>query len=195
MNTSVVYSATPSLGTDTISPMPRRSTHPPTIAYQMERTWLGTWRRYTHPDGGLFAEYRSRHSLLGLPLIHYARGISPETGSREVARGVLAVGRVAVGVVAVGQVALGLIGIGQFSLGLLLGIGQLTLGPVALGQVALGGVAVGQLVMGYLAVGQYALGHYVLAQGGTGVHILSQHHVDPEAQRFFAGLYAWLRGG
>jgi len=174
--------------------MLRRPPPAPAIAYQMEKTPLGSWRRYIHPDGSRFAEYRSRHSLFGLPLMHYCQGICPETGSREVARGVVAVGRLAVGVVAVGQLSLGLIGIGQFSLGLLIGIGQLALGPLAAGQVAIGLVALGQLAVGVVAVGQYGVGHYVLAQMGSGEYLWSQHHADPGAQRFFGGVWDWLRG-
>ena len=174
--------------------MPRRNSPEPALPYRMEKTPLGSWRRYTYPDGSRFAEYRSRHSVFGLPLMHICQGIRPETGHREIARGVLAVGRVAVGVVAVGQLSLGLIGIGQFSLGLLLGIGQITLGPVAIGQLAIGGVALGQLGIGVLAVGQYGMGYYALAQMGSGEYLWSQRHVDPEAQRFFGVLWEWLRG-
>lgn len=174
--------------------MTRQRSYGSAIAYQLEDTSLGSWRRYTHPDGSQFAEYRSRHSLFGLPLLHYCQGISPSSGSREVARGVVAVGRVAVGIVALGQLSVGVVGIGQFSVGLLLGLGQLSLAPVVLGQVAIGLMSVGQLALGYVAIGQYGMGQYVLAQMGSGEHLWTQHQLDPRAQGFFTELWALLRG-
>jgi hypothetical protein len=74
---------------------------------------------------------------LGLPLLHYTRGICPETGRRIIAKGVLAVGRLAMGVLAIGHASFGAIAIGQLGLGILLGLGQGATGLYAVGQVAL----------------------------------------------------------
>jgi hypothetical protein len=159
------------------------------IEFEITRTRRGRWRRYTWPDGSVFAEYTSRRRWRGLPLLHYTRGRSPETGRRVVARGVVAVGRVAVGVVAVGQAATGVIAIGQLGIGALAGLGQATSGIVCLGQLAAGfGFGAGQLASGYVAIGQLALGHYVLAQAGFGDYLWTPERADPEAMAFFTRL-------
>ena len=160
-----------------------------TVEYKVEKTRGGTWRSFLHENGQLFREYRSHRTVLGLPLVHYTRGRSPETGRRVVARGFFAFGRYAVGVVAFGQTALGVVAFGQAGIGLLAGVGQAATGVVALGQVALGlALGIGQLATGYVAVGQLALGTYVLAQLGHGAHAWTQRAADPEAVRFFRDL-------
>lgn len=108
-------------------------------------------------------EYRSRQQILGLPLIHIAGGINPETGLPRVARGVIAIGNFAIGLVAIGGLAAG---------GLVLsgvGLGLAALGAVAIGGVAAGGVAVGLLfaiggvtVSAVWAVGGVALAPYAI---------------------------------
>ncbi len=122
-------------------------------------------------------EYRSSTRILGLPLIHIAQGIDPETGMPRVARGIIAIGSIATGVLAIGGVALGVFALGGLPLGLV------ALGGIALGLVAaFGGVAVG----GYLAIGgaaislAYALGGLALAP-----HALGGNRLDPEMLRMF----------
>ena len=109
------------------------------VEYQEERTRKGVWRRFLYPNGTLYAEYRSHATWAGLPLVHFTRGICPETGRRKTAKGVLAVGRKAMGIVAVGQAAAGVVAVGQLGLGLLFGVGQAATGLHALGQVAAAG--------------------------------------------------------
>ena len=128
-------------------------------------THWGTWRRFAYPNGKYFAEFRSHATFWGLPLLHYTRGICPETGRRVVAKGIVAVGRLAMGALAIGQASFGLIAIGQAGLGLLLGLGQVATGEIAIGQVA--------------------LGKYVLAQIGFGERVWSMNRADPEAVAFF----------
>lgn len=106
------------------------------VDYKITETERGIWRRYMYPTGSLYAEYTSRSMAFGMPLIHYVRGVSPETGVAPVARGVIAIGRRAVGIVAIGRFAVGLLAVGQLSAGLI-GIGQLTGGVLSLGQMAL----------------------------------------------------------
>jgi len=72
------------------------------VEYKVDETSLGTWRRFAYPTGHLFEEFTSQKHICGLPLIHYARGICPETGRRIVAKGIIAVGRMAVGIVLMG---------------------------------------------------------------------------------------------
>ena len=79
------------------------------VEYQTETTHFGTWRCYLYPTGVYFAEFKSHSTFLGLPLVHYTRGICPETGKRIVAKGVIAIGRLATGILAVGQLGLGLL--------------------------------------------------------------------------------------
>jgi len=163
------------------------------IEYKVEKSRFGVWRRYLYPTGASFAEFRSRGRLFGLPIVHYTRGICPETGRRVVAKGVVAVGRVAAGVLAIGQASFGLFALGQLGVGLLLGVGQASAGLTAIGQVAVGiYLGLGQLATGYIAIGQVGIGKYVLAQIGLGEHVWSQKYGDTEALRFFKSWAAQL---
>ncbi|OQY55737.1 MAG: hypothetical protein B6245_19400 [Desulfobacteraceae bacterium 4572_88] len=130
-----------------------------------------------------------RSNDLGLPLLHYTRGICPETGRRIVAKGIIAVGRVAAGGIAIGQASVGIIAIGQLAMGLMFGFGQACTGALALGQLAIGGIlGIGQLASGFISVGQFGLGKYVLAQAGFGKYVWSQNLADPETVAFFRNL-------
>ncbi len=79
-------------------------------------------------------EYKSEAELFGLPLIHIAQGIDPQTGAPRIAKGIIAIGNIAVGVFALGGLAFGGLTIGGISIGLL------ALGGFALGY-AIGGLA------------------------------------------------------
>ena len=156
------------------------------VEYKIQETNLGTWRRYMYINGTSFHEFKSHSTIFGIPLIHYTRGRSPETGTRVIAKGIIAVGRIACGFLAIGQASLGLLAIGQLAIGILLGLGQLSSGIAALGQVAIGAyVGIGQFVTGYVAIGQIALGKYVLAQIGMGEFVWSTKQVNPQAVEFF----------
>ncbi len=63
------------------------------VEYQIVKIRIGVWRRHLAPSGAYFAEFRSHGQVFGLPLLHYTRGIRPDTGRRIVAKGVVAVGR------------------------------------------------------------------------------------------------------
>jgi hypothetical protein len=130
-------------------------------------------------------EYRSEATLFGLPLVHVATGIDPQTGRKRVAKGILAVGDVAVGVFALGGVAFGGVTFGGVALGLV-SLGGLALGLLlALGGAAVGGVAVGGGAVGLVAVGGGAFGYYALGGGAGGVHVLGANVQDPQAVEFF----------
>jgi len=160
------------------------------IDYKIDETPFGTWRRFLHPNGQYFAEFRSHSTVLGFPLVHYTRGICPETGGRRAAIGVIAVGRMAFGLFALGQLSVGVIAIGQLGIGLIFGLGQATTGLFAIGQLAISAiVGVGQFASGYIAIGQGAVGHYVLAQRGFGTHVWDQLQVSPAAKAFFGSLF------
>jgi hypothetical protein len=165
------------------------------VEFQVTRSPSGSWRRFLWPTGELFEEYRSSRTLFGLPLLHYTRGRSPETGRWVVARGVVAVGRRAIGILAIGQGAAGVVAIGQASAALLVGVGQATVAPIAVGQLAVGLLfGLGQAASGWVAIGQLALGEYVLAQLGLGAHVWDTRWTSPEAEAFFRALLSRLRG-
>jgi hypothetical protein len=160
------------------------------VEYRIEETPRGVWRRYVYPTGQLFAEFRSHTVVFGMPLLHFTRGICPETGRRVVARGFFAVGRIATGVIAFGQAAAGVVAIGQAAFGLLFCVAQAGAGYVAVGQLA-GGLrlGIGQLVTGLTAIGQLGLGKYVLAQIGIGPHLWTPYCADPAAVQHFQELW------
>ena len=164
------------------------------IDYKIEKTELGTWRRYVYPTGMRFAEFKSHATWRGLPLLHYTYGVCPETGKRIMAKGVIAVGRIAAGLLAIGQASFGLIAIGQLGLGLLFGLGQASSGFYAIGQLALGtAFGLGQLATGYTAIGQFAYGKYILAQAGFGSYAVLPGYSDPEAQEHFRAVMEFIR--
>lgn len=122
-------------------------------------------------------EYRSPVEIFGLPLIHIAQGINPETGAPRVARGIIAIGSLAIGVVAIGGLAVGVFALGGLALGVAV------FGGVALGlAAAFGGMALG----GYLAIGGVAIS-LVYALGGLALapHALGGNRLDPEMLRMF----------
>lgn len=103
--------------------------------------------------------------------------------SKDVARGVIAIGNVAVGVVALGMLSVGAVSLGILSAGLL-ALGVLAFGPVALGVVAIGWVAFGVAALGQLcaggvtalssgtAVGVAAVGDTAVGCDAAGNHVL-----------------------
>lgn len=102
--------------------------------------------------------YRSRRTLLGLPLVSVNIGL--ERHNRAV--GIIAIGNEAVGLISIGAASMGLISIGIASLGLLaLGgaaVGLCAIGGVATGLWSLGGVAVGKIAVGGVVAGDVAVG-------------------------------------
>src|SRR5437588_1055619 len=123
------------------------------VEYQTEVTPRGVWRRFLYPSGMLYEDFVSHWHVLGMPLLHYTRGICPETGKRRVARGVIAIGRLAVGIIAIGHASAGIIAIGQAAFGVLLGLGQASTGFFAIGQLAIAlGFALGQAGVGNVVI-------------------------------------------
>lgn len=164
------------------------------VEYKVERTYFGSWRTYVYETGARFAEFKSHDGILGLPFLHYAAGICPETGKRLVARGVIAVGRKAVGVIAVGQAAAGVLALGQLAIGAV-ALGQAAFAVAAVGQLAVATVfGLGQVATGYVAIGQFAFGYYTLARFGFGEHVWSTGDADPVAVDFYENLYSKVKG-
>ena len=135
------------------------------VEYKTEETLLGTWQRFAYPNGSLYEEFTSHSRIIDVPLLHYTRGICPETRKSKTARGVIAIGRFAVGVVAIGQIAFGLLAVGQLALGLMVGVGQLSTGILSFGQFAIGlALGVGQFSTGFVSLGQFAIGWHTVSQ-------------------------------
>jgi len=112
-------------------------------------------------------EYRSRATLLGLPLVHIRFGLRP--GAKpEWTKGWIAIGDRTIGVVfSLGGLAAGGIAIGGLAAGLI-SVGGLALGLAACGGAAFGGLALGGLAVGGLAVGGGAVGYLAMGGGAVG---------------------------
>jgi RNA polymerase sigma factor (sigma-70 family) len=141
-------------------------------------------------------EYRSRATLLGLPLVHARGGRLPGEKFKpaigwiafgEVAYGLIANGAVAVGLISIGGASFGIISFGGFAFGLLafggLSVGSIAMGGAAIGLVASGGVALGwHAALGGLAAARE------LALGGAAM----AHHVNDDIAREFFIRHRWL---
>jgi len=140
--------------------------------------------------GGHSVDYRSKTTLFGLPLVHIADGVDPETGRVRVARGIIAIGSEAHGVIAIGGMAIGAIALGGLAIGGLtiggLGMGLWAFAGCAMGLIgAWGGVAVGPISMGGAAIGYYAKGGWA-----AGIHPWDSMMKDPAAAQFFQGSWS-----
>src|SRR5262249_31665513 len=122
--------------------------------------------------GGI--NYRSKATLFGLPLVHIATGFDPQTGSKRIARGIIAIGDIAMGVFSMGGLSIGGIAVGGAAIGLF------SLGGLAIGAL----MAVGGAAVGYVAIGGGALGYYAFGGGAFGAHAVSAMSQDPQAIDF-----------
>lgn len=120
-------------------------------------------------------EYKSKATLLGLPLIHIAQGFTLE-GRMRVAKGFIAIGNVAVGVFAIGGAAVGVISIAGA------GLGIISMAGFALGLFC----GIGGLAVGYIAVGGIAIGIYALGGLCFGPHTI---YNDPDLLRYLESLF------
>ena len=107
-------------------------------------------------------EYKSKRTLMGLPLVHINIGLKPVR-----AKGIIAIGNAAQGIIAIGIAGVGVITLAPVGVGLLLAIGCVVVGGVALGSLAVGVIAIGALccgifTMGAVAVGQFSYGALAL---------------------------------
>lgn len=130
-------------------------------------------------------EYKSKRTLLGMPLLHVTAGIDPTTGKKRVARGFFAFGDIAVGFVACGGYARGVVAFGGIAVGGI-AIGGLSLGVLSWGGMALallfavGGLCVAPLASGGLAAGWQAVGGFSLGWHGYGGLVFAQHGMGGE---------------
>ncbi len=145
-------------------------------------------------------EYRSRATLLGLPLVHWRSFGKVRRPGEKVrpAIGWIACGERAYGILyASGGVAVGAISTGGLSIGLL-SFGGLSIGLLALGGFAFGAVALGGGAVGWMASGGMALGWHAAMGGIVGAHELAcgaaalGDHVNDDVAREFFQRYHWL---
>jgi len=143
-------------------------------------------------------DYRSNRTLFGLPLLHIASGIDPETGKARVAKGIIAIGDRAQGVLAIGGMARGFLAIGGMATGVLaiggFAVGVIAFGGGAIGLFSVGGLAIalilalGGVAIAPIALGGGVIGYMALGGGGIGAHVFAANAHDPVAQQFFG---AW----
>lgn len=152
--------------------------------------------KFLHPSdrvGSRLAEYRTRATLLGLPLVH-VRFSAPDT-TQGPAIGWIAGGDRAIGVLfAFGGWAVGLVSVGGVALGALT-LGAVNLGLISLGAICFGGVAIGSVSVGWHTSGglsatgwetarsaNLAFSHHIAAAPFA----LAPHANDGAAQRMMA---------
>lgn len=124
-------------------------------------------------------EWKTKLSILGLPLVHIAIGRNRLTGKLLVAKGIIAIGQFAIGVIV----------IAQFGLGLFVGLGQFATGLFAIAQFALGVYfGLGQFATGFICIAQFGVGGYVLAQIGYGKYVWSMTVKNLQALDYFKNL-------
>jgi hypothetical protein len=127
-------------------------------------------------------QYRSKSSLIGLPLVHIAIGPAPGSRSpRGVARGWIAIGDIAFGVLfSAGGVAIGGIALGG------LAIGGICLCGLGFAVYALGGGAFGIYSIGGLAFGWHAAigGAAIAKKYAVGGYAVAEHANDPVAMEY-----------
>lgn len=146
---------------------------------------------------GAAREYRSRWTLLGLPLVH-VRLNARSDGLAQPAVGWIAIGNCAIGVLfAWGGIAVGLVSGGGLAAGLV-SIAAVSLGGIAIGGLAIGGCALGGVAVGAIATGAFAFGwigaegRYAIAREfALGLHAAAVHANDTEAHQFYAR-WPWL---
>lgn len=115
-------------------------------------------------------EYRSQHTLFGLPLVHINLGYGFCTAKGifalgNYARGVFALGGTSIGVFALGGLSCGLFSLGGFSVGLIFAFGGVSLGTIAIGGLALGIFAIGGCAVGVYSMGGVAIAGKIAAGG------------------------------
>lgn len=176
----------------------------PAAMFRMLRFFreLRTAERQRHPEcfhaerdqpGAAAGVYRSRWSLLGVPLVHF-RFRSPERGEPPVV-GWIAGGDRAFGLLfAWGLCAVAPVSVGGFSVGFLtvgtVGLGLVALGTFAAGPVALGCVAFGGKTFAWLLAHGWATaqsGGFALARlAAAGPIAFAPHANDPMARQILA---------
>ena len=113
--------------------------------------------------GRLEYEYKSKRTLLGLPLIHINIG----KGFKK-AKGIVAIGNISYGIVSVGIISLGVLSFGCMSIGIIslaaISIALLlAIGVISIGTFSIGAISIGIFSMGALSIGKYSIGAAAIA--------------------------------
>jgi hypothetical protein len=128
--------------------------------------------------------FESSIKILGLPLIQVAIGSAPgSSAGRGIARAWIAIGDIAFGVVlALGGLAFGGVAVGGLS------VGVLAIAGLAVGVWSIGGLAVGLFAMGGAAVGWWAAsgGFAVASEFAVGGAAIGNHANDAAARQYFS---------
>lgn len=130
------------------------------LRHMREQAELRTEERRLHPErfadvrfrqNSRVAEYRSRATLFGVPLVHLRFGMQ-ELGQKPV---------------------FGWIAIGDRAIGLLFAWGGLAVGFCSVGAVSIGVFSFGGVALGFLAAGAVCLGWWAMGAVSIGVHAIA----------------------
>ena len=148
---------------------------------------------FTPPPHWFGSEYKSNRIIFGLPLLHVAHGLDPQTGKPREARGIIAIGGVATGWLAFGGRAYGGVAFGGIA------VGGIAIGGIALGMFSLGGltlallVAFGGMAIAPIAFGGLAVGYLAIGGQACGANVFDGQHQNSEALRqFYRNYQPWL---
>lgn len=113
--------------------------------------------------GRLEYEYKSKRTLLGLPLIHINIG----KGVKK-AKGIVAIGNISYGIVSAGIISLGVLSFGCMSIGIIslaaISIALLlAIGAISIGVFSVGAISIGIFSLGALSIGKYSIGAAAIA--------------------------------
>jgi tRNA A-37 threonylcarbamoyl transferase component Bud32 len=138
-------------------------------------------------------EYKSNRIIFGLPLLHVAHGLDPQTGIPREARGIIAIGGVATGWLAFGGRAYGGVAFGGIAMG------GIAIGGIAVGMFSLGGltlallVALGGMAIAPIALGGLAVGYLTIGGQAFGANVFDGQHQNSEVLRqFYRNYQPWL---
>ena len=112
--------------------------------------------------GRLEYEYKSKRTLLGLPLIHIniGKGFKKAKGIvaiGNISYGIVSVGIISLGVLSFGCMAIGIIRLAAISIALLLAIGVISIGTFSIGAAAIASdIAIGDYARANIAIGNKA---------------------------------------
>lgn len=113
--------------------------------------------------GRLEYEYKSKRTLLGLPLIHINIG----NGFKK-AKGIVAIGNISYGIVSAGIISLGVLSFGCMSIGIIslaaISIALLlAIGVISIGTFSMGAISIGVFSLGAISIGKYSIGAAAIA--------------------------------
>ncbi len=178
----------------------------PVQAWQKHGGWLRRcWAELRWMSSGFPYEYKTRTTLLGLPLVHVYTGRRYPGQRWRVAKGWIACGEVACGGLCAGGISAGLISFGGISFGLLSSMGGIAFAAVlsaggvsSAGLVSFGGLslslllAIGGFARAHAAIGGFARGTYAMGGNAEGEYVIRDGRADLTEEEWWAGALAPL---